>query len=379
MQANSGTGARSPSYCRYTRPGNNPVDGTASLGLTGVEIDFGTGKPRTLWRYDGLKALEPLRANTIDVLLSSRDEPGATLFVQGRAFAASLREHAPHLSARATRWRRARLWLLLIASIVGIVTATMVTGWSPLRFYAGMLPESWRARLGDAARDSMTEGYSQCVDANGTAALARLSERLSKAAPEGVTFDIRVYDWPLMNAFAVPGAKIILTKGLLDKSDSPDEIAGVLAHEMGHAIAMDPEVGMLRSVGLAAGLEVMLGGTGGGLANIGVMLAQLGYSRSAEHEADVEALVLLKNAGISPKGLGSFFARVTKMESDDHSSGPSGWTWLQTHPPAKERAKLVRAQLDYPSTPALDFQSWNELKEICKTTAKSTATKHGDG
>ena len=92
----------------------------------------------------------------------------------------------------------------------------------------------------------------------------RLTERLSKAAPGSEPFNVRVYDWSLMNAFAVPGGQIVLTKGLIDKAETPDEVAGVLAHEMGHGIEMHPETGIIRSIGLAAAVEVMLGGAGGG-------------------------------------------------------------------------------------------------------------------
>ena len=113
----------------------------------------------------------------------------------------------------------------------------------------------------------------------------------------------------------------------------------------------------------------MLGGTAGGsLANVVLMLAQLGYSREAEREADKHALELLKAAGIAPKGLGDFFTRVMKMEAEDGAKAPGAFSWLRTHPPSAERARLVKDQPDYPSTPALDAQSWQDLKSICKTT-----------
>lgn len=362
---NSNTGSY---YCRFTAGrSSSPMDGRASLGLSGVEIDLGAGHPRKVWRYAGLKTLEPVRPNAIDVLLTSRDAPGASLFVQGPGFGLALTGHAPHLTATAERWRSWRWGLVLAALVALAIAASFAAGWSPLRSFASALPESWRQRLGDTARQSMTEGHKLCVDANGLTALSQLSDRLSKAAPEGVSFNVRVYDWPLMNAFAVPGGQIVLTKGLLDKAASADEVAGVLAHEMGHGIEMHPETGLIRSVGLAAAVEIMLGG--GGLANAGLMLAQLGYSRSAEHQADVDALQLLKGAGIAPKGLGDFFTRVTKMEAEDSSAEKAGaLNWLRTHPPAAERAKLVRKQPDYPATPALDEPSWQELKTICKTT-----------
>ncbi|WP_423414396.1 M48 family metallopeptidase [Hyphomicrobium sp. B1] len=344
------------------------MDGTAYLGLRGVEVDLADRNPRRIWHYAGLKVDEPIRPNAIDVLLTSRDEPNASLFVQGSAFAAGLRERAPHLSQRARQLRRKRIWIALLALFAGLVAAGFVLSWSPAKWIAKTLPLSWRERLGNAARDSMTEGYKECVDPAGVAALKTLSERLSKGVPAGTTFDIHVYDWPLMNAFAVAGEQIVLTKSLIDKAGSADEVAGVLAHEMGHGIETDPEAALIRGVGLGAALQIMLGGTaGGGLANVGLMLAQLGYSRGAEHKADIHALELLKAAGISQTGLGDFFTRVTKMETEGGS--PTGAvSWLRTHPLPAERVRLVRAQAAYPATPALNATQWEDLKSICRVT-----------
>ncbi|HVZ04254.1 M48 family metallopeptidase [Hyphomicrobium sp.] len=352
-------------------------DGTASLGLSGIEIDLGPGEPKRVWHYAGLHASEPVRPNAIDVLLTSRDEPGASLFVQGHDFAARLREFAPHLSYRSVRGRRLGQFLLLATMLAVLILVGFAAGWSPIKSVAKTLPENWRQRLGNAARESMTAPHKQCVDADGVTALTHLTERLAKNAPPGTAFNVRVYDWDLMNAFAVPGGQIVLTKGLLEKAETADEVAGVLGHEMGHGIELHPETAILRGIGLATAVQVMLGGgAGGGLANVGLMLAQLGYSRDAERQADQRALELLKEAGIAPKGLGNFFVRVMKMEAQDPSGGNSdAFTWLHTHPPVTERVALVRRQTDYPATPALDVQSWQELKAICKTTAAPEKTE----
>src|SRR6185312_9392999 len=81
------------------------------------------------------------------------EEPGAGLFVQGREFAAGLKEHAPHLTARAESWLGARPWLFLfLALLVGFSIVTYAAGWSPIRSLAIALPDGWRQRLGDAAR-----------------------------------------------------------------------------------------------------------------------------------------------------------------------------------------------------------------------------------
>ncbi|MBS0235613.1 MAG: M48 family metallopeptidase [Proteobacteria bacterium] len=358
------------SYCRFTaRRGVPPADGTASLGETGIEIKLTDGTPRRIWRYDELKVDEPIRPNAINVLLSSGEEPGASLFVQGPEFAAGLGARASQLTARIGQVRRRRIGIALLALFTGLIAAGVILSWSPAKWIANTLPLSWRERLGNTARESLTEDHKECVDPAGLTALKKLATRLSMGIPAGNTFDVRVYDWQLMNAFAVPGEQIVLTKGLLDKAQSPDEVAGVLAHEMGHGIELHPEAAIIRGVGLGAALEIMLGGTtGGGLANVGLMLAQLGYSRSAEREADKHALELLKAAAIAPKGLGDFFTRVMKMEADEGSAPPKALSWLRTHPLPEERVRLVRQQAAYPATPALDAQSWQDLKSICDKT-----------
>jgi Zn-dependent protease with chaperone function len=359
-------------YCRFSDGKSaSASDGTVRLALQGLEIEARDGRLKCVWPYAGLRSGEPIRSSAIDVLLSSASDPGASLFVPGPSFAAALVAYAPHLTAKAERWRHARPWIAFAGLVAGLIALVYAAGWSPIYSIAATLPDSWRQRLGDEARASMTEGHDECVDGNGRAALDRLTRRLSQSADQAQPFKITVYDWSLMNAFAVPGGQIVLTRGLLEKAQSPDEVAGVLAHEMGHGVALHPETGIIRAIGLSAAVEVMMGGSGGALANIGLLLAQLGYTRAAEREADAQALKLLKGAGIAPQGLGDFFARIEKSEEEDGdlSKALKPFSILRSHPPTAERAALVRAQAHYPATPALDAQSWQDLKAICRTTA----------
>lgn len=353
-------------------------DASVSLGVGGLEITVASPYARYVWPYAGLKAGEPLRSHAVDVLLSSTETPSATLFVPSSAFAAALRGYAPHLTASAERWRHARPWVFAAAFICGLIALIYAAGWSPIRSFAGILPESWRQRLGDQAVGSMTEGHKICSASDGVAAMIKLSTRLSTAAGTSKPFKVVVYDWSLMNAFAVPGGQVVITKGLIDKAQSADEVAGVLAHEMGHGIELHPETGIIRAIGLAAAVELMMGGAGGTLANVGLLLAQLGYTRVAEHEADLQALRLLKGAGISVQGLGDFFKRVEKIEDEDgFGKAMKQFDLLRTHPPTAERAELVRRQGRYPATPALDEASWRDLKAICAITTAPEPTPPG--
>jgi predicted Zn-dependent protease len=232
---------------------------------------------------------------------------------------------------------------------------------SPARGLAGQLPSKLRQSLGRQVIQSMSRGHGICHTPEGSAALGRLTERLSAAAG-GKRFDIRVVNWSLVNAFAAPGEQIVLTRGLLEQANGPDEVAGVLTHEMGHGLELHPETAIIRAIGLSAAAELMLGGSGGALANIGLVLTQLGYSRAAEREADAHALQILEKAQISPEGFAGFFKRVEERER----GSPIGEiSLLRTHPLSAERARLAESRPAYPATPALADDDWRALRAIC--------------
>ena len=380
MPLTTQTNPQTKHYARYSDGRSvSARDASVSLGVTGVEVQVSNPDQQFTWPYTSLKAAEPLRTHAIDVLLTSKAVPGASIFVPAPEFARGLQLHAPQLMARTERRRRKRAWMIGLGAIAAFFALITLTGWSPIQSIARVLPQSWRLRLGEEAVQSMTDGHKLCNDAAGVAALEKLTERLSIAAGASTPFKVAVYDWSLLNAFAVPGGNVVMTRGLIEKAGSPDEVAGVLAHEMGHGIELHPETGIIRAIGLAAAVELMLGGSGGALANMGLILAQLSYTRTSEHEADLQGLRLLKGAGISNKGLETFFKRVEKIEGEDTASKTlQPLDMLRTHPPTKERELLVRSQSDYPATPALDEAIWQALKSICASTAEPASKPEKD-
>jgi predicted Zn-dependent protease len=332
-----------------------------TLGTIGLEIVETGGGTTRHWPYAGLEAAEPLSRRAVDALLKSPADAGMTLFVPGASFVRALVSRAPHLSARASRWSHAWPWIAAAAAVAATAIALVLLDISPSRTIATMLPDSVRQVLGTQSLQAMVGDHRSCHSAAGDRALARLTERLAAASDD--KFKVIVVDWDLFNAFAVPGEQIVLTRGLLAKAGSPDEIAGVLAHEMGHGIARDPEAGLVRALGLSAMVELMTGGSSGTLANLGLALAQLSYTRGAERNADATALRLLKEARISAHGFGAFFDRVREVEGDSELNGLGGI--LRTHPATEERQKLVASQPNYPATPSLSEADWNSLRSIC--------------
>ena len=107
----------------------------------------------------------------------------------------------------------------------------------------------------------------------------------------GLPLTVIVLDDPMVNAFAAPGGQIVFFRGMIESAESPDELAAVMAHEVGHVVARDPTRLALRSVGSVGLLGLLLGDfAGGGL--IVVLADQLldsSYSREAEEKARREA------------------------------------------------------------------------------------------
>ncbi|MDX2259702.1 MAG: M48 family metallopeptidase [Hyphomicrobiaceae bacterium] len=335
---------------------------TVGLGRNGLLIELPGAAEPLVWPYGALQTAEPLTANAIDALVTYTHQPDATLFVPGGPFARALAERAPQTTARAERWRHTRPWLWGVAGLVGVLAVVWASGLSPARSIAGLLPESARDALGEQVIGSMTRGKTVCTAPAGRAAIDQLAQRLSAATNRAVAFDITVVEWGLVNAFAAPGEQIVLTSGIIEAVEGPDELAGVLAHEMGHGLEMHPETGIVRAIGLTAAAELVLGGSAGTLTNLGLVLAQLSYTRSAEREADDHALAILRGAGISAKGLSDFFARVAKLEGAGSGRMPDA---LRSHPQSEERLARVRSQPSYPATPSLDATQWRALRAIC--------------
>lgn len=347
-------------------------DVRAALSTRGVVIRFDRAGSDLIWPYRALATSEPLSTHAIDALVSCVDQPGASLFIPHGQFARALAKVAPQLTTRAARRRAAAPWLWVAAAVVGVFTFISLAELSPARTLARLMPQTVRTTLGEQTIRSVTDSRRVCETPAGDAALQSMMQRLTRGLEGKQSFGVVVVDWDLVNAFATPGDRIVLTRGLIESAQSADEVAGVLAHEMGHATLLHPETSLVRVIGMSAAVELLLGGGSGTLANLGVLLTQLSYTRQAEEEADVEALSLLERTGISAKGLGDFFRRVNKLEGAETSVKTSVKTrsggfmdMLRTHPPTEERIRRVAQAHKYRATPALTASDWNALRTIC--------------
>jgi len=179
---------------------------------------------------------------------------------------------------------------------------------------------------------------------------------------------------PLVNAMALPGGHIILFQGLITSAQSPEEVAGVLAHEMAHEIQRHPMRGLIRTAGLKLVIGALTGGSGSLLsfAGIGETILGLSYNRQDETEADRIGVEMLNKANIRGDGLVAFFAREAEGERNESSASAAErkaavrvMQFLSTHPADETRVAAIKAQARGTER-ALTKAQWQALQTICK-------------
>jgi Zn-dependent protease with chaperone function len=270
------------------------------------------------------------------------------------ALAAHL-DASPHRAAAGSRARRRVVGIVLA---LGAAIGGFVLGWPyAADALARATPLSWEATLGEAVDAKLFGQARRCDRPEGQAALDRLVARLAPHAGAPMPLSVVVLDQPQVNAAAMPGGRIVLFRGLLREAATADEVAGVIAHEMGHAAARHGMRGLYRGIGLSLLASAVTGGST--LADAGVYFATMAHSRDFERDADARAAAMLAGAGIGTQGLVDFFARMEKRD-ETHAGLLS---YAASHPPSAERRAALPATT---GTPALDFGSWQALRAICQ-------------
>ena len=221
----------------------------------------------------------------------------------GAGYEAIWVEVRAHASKR--RFSEGGLWGLLLASVVLGIWGLFWLASDGVDYAVQQMPTSVDRTLGDSAKDSMSDFGEPVKDEEVRALCMAIFDALKVHAPQDQGFEYRleVLENEMPNAFAMPGGQMVILTGLLEILDTPEEVAGVLAHELAHVYRRHSLKRLLQATGLITLGQIAMGdvaGAAGMLAGAAGMAALQHYSREAEEDADRQGTELMHRAGIDP-------------------------------------------------------------------------------
>jgi Zn-dependent protease with chaperone function len=323
------------------------------------------GAASVFWAYDDIRQADSppgtLRVNCLSA------PPLARLDIRNTGLAAALaarcpRLHESRLDGRATL----KIVGWSVAAVVSIVLVVLFAIPFAADRLAPMVPQALERRLGDAAAAQIKTifGGKSCHAADGQKAFEKLVGTLREAAGLDTTVASSVVATPVPNALALPGGQMLLFSGLIDKADNPDEIAGVLAHELGHLKHRDNLRNMIHDGSTSFLIGLLFGDvTGSGAAIFAARtLMSSSYSRDVEQSADTFSIDVMRKLGRPTKPMGELLFRVTGKQGDN------GLSILASHPLTEDRLKrMSEVQQTSAGQPLLTPQEWTALKAICSS------------
>jgi Zn-dependent protease with chaperone function len=286
------------------------------------------------WPYPSIRR-RPVEGAGNEQVFGCHDMPDARLGLEDPALLAVLADRCPNLDALLKPNRRT---FAVIGGWIGGAILLVALGYFGLPHLAASLapiiPESWEARLGDRAERSFESilNAKPCPRGDGYAAIDALASRLSTAAALEHKPRVVILRHEMVNAFALPGNRIVITTGMIEYLEASDELAGILAHEMGHLQHRDLVTLLIYQAGWDA-LEAAIFGLKS-TSQLGRSLLSLSFSRSVEARADQSAIATLAAAHVDSAGFEHVMRRFA-------TRGDLSLRYLSTHPPSIERANAI--------------------------------------
>jgi predicted Zn-dependent protease len=341
------------------------------LMRSGIEVST-EGGLTSLWPYDQVRQTQGFYAGE-QVCLEKGGALAEALLISDAAFLTALHEVAPDLSRRFHNpvRRRLRVQLTLLAALAVIGLSLALYQWGiPLlaAFLAPRVPIAWEERLGLTAIESLAPPAKRCEDQELRGAIDDVLKTITAPLPsQPFTLRVIVVNDATVNALAVPGGYIVVFRGLLKRARTPEEFAGVLAHEVQHILQRHVMRALLQHASTGLLVVALTGDVSGAMAyglEAARTLGALQYSRVAEEEADREGMRMLLAAGVGPEGMITFMEGLKRKDGD-----PAGvLRYLSSHPPTADRIERLRSLAGPPGRPSIKLlpdSDWTTLRERC--------------
>lgn len=252
--------------------------------------------------------------------------------------------------------RKQTIKAFFISSLL-LVSACSTNPATGERQFTALLPTSSEAKVGAQEHQKIEQSFGKFMTGSVPNYVKSIGQKVAKNTErKDVTYQFHVIDSPMVNAFALPGGYIYVTRGLLTLANSEAELAAVLGHEIGHVTGRHAAERMSHGtiVGLgAAVLGAAVGGGAGQAANLGSNLYISSYSRGQEHQSDELGVRYLSRAGYNPKAMANFLRSLdaqSKLEAKEAGKGGTGFNYFSTHPLTAERVSQALAEASkYPA------------------------------
>lgn len=187
-------------------------------------------------------------------------------------------------------------------------------------------------------RDSYTNQY-----------ITQLGRQIAaQADPRGIPYTFYVVNSDVVNAFSIPGGYVYVNRGVIERADNVSQLVGVLSHEIGHVVERHGIQQAQRQQNANTALSVLYGVLmrrnpstveQAGI-QVGGSAVFAGYSRTAENEADRDAVGFMMRSGYNPHGLPQFF---NKLMGEQQRAPSKVEQWFATHPLTQERIQNTTA------------------------------------
>ncbi len=236
-----------------------------------------------------------------------------------------------------------------------LVGAILALGLSPL---AHAIPFSWEDKIAYAIGSDFSAP--ECTgNPQAQELLQKLVQRIYPVYPEDAAFTIhvRMAQDNTINAYAELGGKITVNSGLLKHAQSPEELAGVLAHEIGHVKHHHIMQGVITHMFTAQGISMIFSGGSSSMAEWTNYFLNMSFTRSQEAQADEAGLERLQTAHVDNRGFRHFFER---MEESD-----SAVAFISDHPSNSSRLEMIEKFTNRDVRPILTQDDWKTLKNYC--------------
>lgn len=240
-----------------------------------------------------------------------------------------------------------------IGPIVAMAVVLTACATSPLgRQQLVLMPEGQLDAMGAAAFQQVSQTTPRTENPAVSSYVNCVAQAITREAGGSGTWEVAVFEDEAVNAFALPGGRIGVYRGLLNVADTPDELAAVIGHEVAHVLARHANERVSQQFAAEQGLallESLTSGVGSGTqktlmallgvgAQVGVLLP---YSRLQESEADKIGVDLMARAGFDPRG------SIQLWRDMQQAGGADPPEFLSTHPATETRIAELQGRMEH--------------------------------